>query len=36
MKIIKSFFKNEVIVFKNEIFKDARGEFSETYNKKNY
>lgn len=34
MKIIKSFFKNEVIVFKNEIFKDVRGEFSETYNKK--
>lgn len=34
MKIIKTFFENKVIIFKNKVHKDLRGEFSETYNKK--
>ena len=32
MKIIKSFFNNKVKVYKSDLFKDARGFFTEQYN----
>lgn len=36
MQIIKSYFNNKVHIIKNEVHKDRRGHFSETYNQKKF